>query len=257
MASNGAATEGGKMYRSIMVVDKTSRCISVVDSLLKCRMLGLNAKGVAPRSRRPIRMVTLATLGQHVYIFDVKEFEELFEEGNLKVRLESSKMLKVVHDFRNIAETLYNTFGVKVRNVFDTHAAYQTIAIQRGILETKALSMDDLFALYTRPANPESPYIKRWTSANSKCFTLRPITKCVAYYTAFNACCLLTCVYEDQVRLIRLNYWPLLATLSDDQLGNRTNSKDLIVEALVQSVKDQERDLECRFGESFPEDYEA
>ncbi|KAG0439431.1 hypothetical protein HPB47_013289 [Ixodes persulcatus] len=256
MASNGAATGGGKMYRSITVVDKTSKCISIVDSLLKCRMLGLDAEGVAPRSRGPISMVTLATLGRNVYIFDVKESEELFEEGNLKLLLESSKMLKVVHDFRNIAETLYNTFGVKVRNVFDTHAAYQTIALQRGILETKALSMDELFALYTEPANPESPYIS-WTSANSKCFTLRPITKCVAYYTAFNACCLLTCVYEDQVRRIRLNYWPLLAALSDDQLGNRTNSEDLIIEALFQSAKDQEHDLESRFGESFPEDYQA
>ncbi|KAM7287765.1 egalitarian protein homolog [Ixodes scapularis] len=248
MASNGAATEGGKMYRSITVVDKASKCIGVVDSLLKCRMLGLDAGGVAPRSRGPISMVTLATLGRHVYIFDVKESEELFEEGNLKLLLESSKMLKIVHDFRNIAETLYNTYGVKVRHVFDTHAAYQTIAIQKGIIENKALSMDEMFVLYTRPANPESPYIKRWTSANSKCFTLRPITKCVAYYMAFNVCCLLTCVFEDQVRLIRLNYWPLLAALSDDQLGNRTNSEDLIAEALVQSVKDQERDLECRFG---------
>ncbi|EEC17093.1 conserved hypothetical protein [Ixodes scapularis] len=254
MASNSAATGGGKLYRSITLVDETSLSVRVVDKLLESKMLGLDAEGLAARSRGRISMVTLATLWRHVYIFDVKESEALFEEGNLKILLESAKMLKVVHDFRNIAETFYNTFGVKVRKVFDTHSAYQTIAIQRGVMESRVLGMDELFALYEKPPNPDSTYIKCWLNKDPTCFVIRPISTCVACYTGFNVCCLLS-VCEDQVRRIRAKYWPLLAALSDDQLGNRTNSRQLVQQALHQATRDREQDLKCRLDESFPHNY--
>ncbi|CAN7939022.1 unnamed protein product [Ixodes hexagonus] len=246
MASSSSAMRGARMYHSITVVDETSQSISIVDSLLKCKMLGLDAEGVAPRKRGMITMITLATHGRHVYIFDVQKAEELFEDGNLRLLLESANAIKVVHDFRNIAETLNNTFGVKVRKIFDTHVAYQTTLIQKGICETNALSMDDLFALYSKPVNPESANVKRTVSSEPKCFASRPITKWMAYYTAFNVCCLLVYVYEEQVRRIRLKYWPLLAALNEDTLGHRTNSEDLVEEALLQADKDQERDQRDR-----------
>lgn len=70
-----------------------------------------------------------------VYLFDVlKGGDRLFFDRGLRYLLESTKIMKVMHDCRKDSEALFFQYGVTLRGVWDSQIAYTVLSQLKGIL---------------------------------------------------------------------------------------------------------------------------
>ncbi|XP_071491337.1 uncharacterized protein [Diadema antillarum] len=130
----------------IPVVSEAAKCAVVVDTLLKdaaktgMMVISLDCKGSPKDGQTSVTLVQLSTLEGEIWLFDVSECpgkSSLMKEGRLKELLEADIVMKVMHDCRIPAANLHRQFGVKLRNVFDTSLAYDTLLYQCNLLPSE------------------------------------------------------------------------------------------------------------------------
>ena len=69
-----------------------------------------------------------------VYLFDVlKGGDRLFFDRGLRYLLESTKIIKVMHDCRKDSEALYFQYDVTLRGVWDSQIAYTVLSQLKGM----------------------------------------------------------------------------------------------------------------------------
>lgn len=127
----------------IPVINESTKCAVVVDTLFKdaaksgMLVISFDCKGpIKEDDVMQVTLVQLSTLEGEVWLFDVTESEDktsLMKEGRLKELLEADVVMKVMHDCLGNATNLFRQFGVKMRNVFDTALAYETLLNQCNI----------------------------------------------------------------------------------------------------------------------------
>lgn len=86
--------------------------------------LALDCEGEALSRTGRLCVLQLATEAGHVFVIDVLSDGGQRAVQLLKPRLESATVVKVLHDCRRDADALLHQCGVRLRNVFDTQAAY-------------------------------------------------------------------------------------------------------------------------------------
>ncbi|KAJ6794489.1 piRNA biogenesis protein EXD1 [Iris pallida] len=84
-----------------------------------------------------------------VYLVDAVQGGEALVQA-CKPALESSHVLKVIHDCKRDSEALFFQFGIKLHNVFDTQVAYYLIEEQEG----KKRAPDDYISFVSLLADP-------------------------------------------------------------------------------------------------------
>lgn len=104
----------------VEVVIDPKRCREVVKLLTSDQPLALDCEGRL-WGKIEICLVQIASKSGKIYLFDIKEGgPALFTEGELRLLLEDTSVLKVGHDLRSDASALYSQFNVFLNHAFDT-----------------------------------------------------------------------------------------------------------------------------------------
>ncbi|KAG9336492.1 hypothetical protein JZ751_002839 [Albula glossodonta] len=88
----------------------------------KQQVIGIGADGFGVSQHERLCWLQIATKTK-VYLFDILQLGARAFKNGLSMILESSHMLKVIHDCRGIAGCLWTQYGVKLYNIFDTQVA--------------------------------------------------------------------------------------------------------------------------------------
>ncbi|XP_076928194.1 exosome complex exonuclease rrp6-like [Bidens hawaiensis] len=94
-------------------------------------VIGFDCEGVDLCRNGTLCIMQLA-FPDAVYLVDAIEGGRALVEA-CKPALESSNVLKVIHDCKRDSEALYFQFNIKLNNVFDTQIAYTLIEEQEGV----------------------------------------------------------------------------------------------------------------------------
>lgn len=105
------------------LINTSEQIPDAVKDLEQHSVLSLDCEGVFLSRKGLLCIVQLGTPTGHVYLFDIIVLcGEPFEKG-LKRILESSSIVKIIHDCRRDSDALFHQFGVRLGNVFDTQVA--------------------------------------------------------------------------------------------------------------------------------------
>lgn len=105
-----------------VILDDFQKFGSTVMHISQQQVIGTGADGAGEFQDERLCWLQIATKNT-VYFFDILVLGDRAFKNGLSMILESSRILKVIHDCRSIAGRLLAQFGVKLTNVFDTQVA--------------------------------------------------------------------------------------------------------------------------------------
>jgi hypothetical protein len=122
--ANGATLPNGKEAQLVDTLDACRRAT--------CELLAESEVGIYCESNWPpttddgcLYLINIADSEENVFIFDiVKLGDKAFNEGGLRMLLESHEVQKVVFDGRCDNDCLTNLYGFKMENVYDLQVLY-------------------------------------------------------------------------------------------------------------------------------------
>lgn len=82
-------------HPEVRVVERDSECRGIVLQLEKYDVISVDAEGVQLGKDGQMTLLQIGTLQNEVYVFDVKENRNLFDNGKLRNVLENDKIVKV------------------------------------------------------------------------------------------------------------------------------------------------------------------
>ncbi|KAK8971071.1 hypothetical protein KSP40_PGU011892 [Platanthera guangdongensis] len=93
-------------------------------------IIGLDCEGIDLCEKGALCVIQIA-FTDAIYLVDIIEGGEALVRA-CKTALESSYIIKVIHDCKRDSEALYFQYNIKLHNVFDTQIAYSLIEEQEG-----------------------------------------------------------------------------------------------------------------------------
>lgn len=195
------ALTSARLLKSVKVVVKIQECQAIVARIKAHRPLvvSFDAEGVNLGPSGPMTLLQLGTGDGQIYLFDLVACRELITDGGLREILESTDVVKVVHDCRNDSAALYHQFGVSMQNVFDTQAAHAVIQLQqtgKPVHKVKNVSLNTVCRMYGGPINPKKEQMKKLYRRDQKFWSRRPLTDDMILYAAYDIWALVPTVYE-------------------------------------------------------------
>lgn len=182
-----------KVLNHTKVIANVKESLFVTDALMKSAqpnqqtIVSMDCEGINLGVRGQLTLLELGTVRGEAFIFDLLICPEIVNDGGLKRLLESDTIIKVIHDCRNDSVNLYNQFGVKLRNVFDTQSAHAVLQFQdhnKPVYKVKNVSLNSLCEYYRVPINPMKDQLKNIYRRDQKYWSRRPLTKDMLLYAA-------------------------------------------------------------------------
>lgn len=182
-----------KVLNHTKVIANVKESLFVTEALMKGAQLdqqvivSMDCEGINLGVRGQLTLLELGTVRSEAFIFDLLLCPEIVNDGGLKRLLESDAVIKVIHDCRNDSVNLYNQFGVKLRNVFDTQSAHAVLQFQdqhKPVYKVKNVSLNSLCEYYRVPINPMKDQLKNIYRRDQKYWSRRPLTKDMLLYAA-------------------------------------------------------------------------
>lgn len=181
-----------RVLQNTKVISNVKESVFVTDALLRSAagtqaVVSMDCEGINLGVRGQITLLELGTTRGEAFIFDVHTCPQIMLDGGLKNLLESEIVIKVIHDCRNDSVNLYNQFGVKMRNVFDTQSGHAVLQYQDGgkpVYKVKNVSLNNLCDLYNAPINPMKDQLKNVYRRDQKYWGRRPLTREMLLYAA-------------------------------------------------------------------------
>lgn len=117
----------------------------------KQQVIGLGLDGIGALQNERLCWLQVATKNQ-VYLFDVLLLGARAFKNGLSTILESTNILKVMHDCRRISRCLMMQFGVNLVNVFDTQVAdvMHFYAETGGFLPTRVSTLQEVISVHLK-----------------------------------------------------------------------------------------------------------
>jgi hypothetical protein len=120
-----------------------------------------------------------------VYLFDVlKGGERLFFDRGLRYLLESSKIVKVMHDCRKDSEALYFQYDVTLRGVWDSQIAYTVLSQLKGFKTPYPIGLNTLLKACSCEENKFKDMVKSAMNAMPNFWEVRPLSRMMIDYAA-------------------------------------------------------------------------
>lgn len=182
-----------KVLNHTKVISNVKESLFVTEALMKCAstdqqvIVSMDCEGINLGVRGQLTLLELGTIRGEAFIFDLLLCPDIINHGGLKRLLESDNVIKIIHDCRNDSVNLYNQFGVKLRNVFDTQSAHAVLQFQdqnKPVYKVKNVSLNSLCELYRVPINPMKDHLKNIYRRDQKFWSRRPLTKDMLLYAA-------------------------------------------------------------------------
>ena len=80
----------------VELIESIRRCREVIEVLKTYEVISVDAEGVNLGKEGPLTLLQIGTPDEKVYLFDVLTNKRLFEDGNLKMILQSPQIVKVM-----------------------------------------------------------------------------------------------------------------------------------------------------------------
>lgn len=184
-----------KVLNHTKVISNVKESLFVTDALMKGTsggstdqiVVSMDCEGINLGVRGQLTLLELGTVRGEAFIFDLMLCPEILSDGGLKRLLESESVIKVIHDCRNDSVNLFNQFGVKLRNVFDTQSAHAVLQFQdhnKPVYKVKNVSLNTLCEIYKAPINPMKDQLKNIYRRDQKYWSRRPLSKDMLLYAA-------------------------------------------------------------------------
>eukprot|EP00928_Gymnodinium_smaydae_P076787 TRINITY_DN59871_c0_g1_i1.p1 TRINITY_DN59871_c0_g1~~TRINITY_DN59871_c0_g1_i1.p1 ORF type:complete len:508 (+),score=44.36 TRINITY_DN59871_c0_g1_i1:112-1524(+) len=104
----------------IRIIDDLLSCADTVGVFLEQDTVALDMEGVDLGRRGRLSIVQVATQDGHVFFFDILKLgQSAFEEGRLRVLLQSESVTKIMFDCRADSDSVFYKHSVLLRNVCD------------------------------------------------------------------------------------------------------------------------------------------
>ncbi|KAG5857587.1 hypothetical protein ANANG_G00021030 [Anguilla anguilla] len=166
-------------YVDFVVIDEFFEKFGpAVMDIRKQRVVGIGADGVGVSQHERVCWLQIASKTR-VYLFDILMLGARAFKNGLSMILESNHILKVTHDCRGIAGSLWTQYGVNLCNVFDTQVADVMLFHSEtgGFLPDRVSTLQEVVGLHLKmsPSCLASLKIKsQLTKEDSEVWYVRP-----------------------------------------------------------------------------------
>jgi len=204
------------------VIVNTRECHQVVDEMLRAgQPVGLDGEGVNLGPKGFLTLIQISTIDGKVFIFDVKTNPTIFTEGKLKKLLQSTDIVKVIHDCRNDSAALYKQHRITLSNVFDTQAAFAVLNLQEtgtSVYKSRNVSFNALCEQYNAPVNPMKDQVKKVYKRDQRFWARRPLTKDMICYAAADVLALVPTIHTAMARKLKPENQSLFKSLCEEHV---------------------------------------
>lgn len=207
------------------VIVKNIECETIVEDIFEnCSAIAFNVEGINLGVNGEVTLIQISyskepdTSRTNVVVFDVFLNPNLIESG-LKKLLESEKIIKIGHDVRVNSVSLYKSFGITLKNVFDTQVAHLILQQQTmgrpAYKPTKYISFFTLCNVYDGlNLNPKmKDRLHKLYKKDYKYWKNRPLNEEMLQFAVTEVYALYPFVYEKIRSQIRPEYGPLFKQL--------------------------------------------
>ncbi|KRT86304.1 hypothetical protein AMK59_1855, partial [Oryctes borbonicus] len=208
-------------------------------------VVGFDCEGINLGVKGQLTLMQIATMNGISYVFDLISCPAMIDNG-LKAILESTEVVKIIHDCRNDSANLYRQFNITLRNVFDTQAAHAVLTYQdtnKPVYKAKSVALNALCECYGTPGNPMKEQLKNIYRRDQKYWSRRPLTREMILYASADV---LSLVHEKLYYPLSKAVLPenrnLMIELCEEQIFMHINP-DLV------KMKKRQRKTETEVGE--------
>ncbi|XP_048393656.1 piRNA biogenesis protein EXD1 isoform X1 [Stegostoma tigrinum] len=143
--------------------------------------IGVAVEGIDICRFGKLCLMQIATKDQ-IYLFDILLLGPVAFKNGLKMVLEDSNILKVIHDCRLVSDCLYHQYRVDLTNVFDTQVAdvLQFSFEAGGLLPSCVSTLEESLIRHLSLPTTKAQFLQRSAHAikdNPKVWTYRPLPK--------------------------------------------------------------------------------
>ncbi|KAK6621823.1 hypothetical protein RUM44_001630 [Polyplax serrata] len=159
--------------------------------------------------------------------------------------------VRVTHDCRNDASTIYFQFGTILRNVFDTQSAHAVIEMQemgKPVHKMKDVSLNTLYKTYNLPINPMKEYFKNLYKKDQKIWGRRPLSREMIIYAAADVVCLVPHLYTLMLKIIKPEHKKLLDELCEEQIYLHIKPDEVKLRKNQRKVETEVKDLKIKLS---------
>lgn len=226
-----------KLFQNTRVICSIRECQMVIEDIMsKIRhlptksdwpfidgkvIIGLDCEGINLGVKGQLTLLQIATMTGFSYVFDLISCPGMIDAG-LKKILESSDIVKIVHDCRNDSVNLYKQYGITLNCIFDTQAANAVLSYQESgkpVYKAKSIALNALCECYDAPVNPMKDQLKNIYRRDQKYWSRRPLTREMILYASADVLSLVNeKIYPAMSRNIKLENRALMLELCDEQI---------------------------------------
>ncbi|XP_043554240.1 piRNA biogenesis protein EXD1 [Chiloscyllium plagiosum] len=141
--------------------------------------IGVAVEGIDICRFGKLCLIQIATVNQ-IYLFDIFLLGPVAFKNGLKMILEDSDILKVIHDCRLVSDCLYHQYRVDLTNVFDTQVAdvLQFSLETGGLLPSCVSTLEECLVRHLSLPTTKALFLQHSACAvkeNPKVWTCRPL----------------------------------------------------------------------------------
>lgn len=168
----------------IPLITSTKACIKAVQEIMAFPIVAVDCEGVSLSKEGKLCLIQIAT-PKKVYLFDVlKGGDRLFFDRGLRYLLESTKIIKVMHDCRKDSEALYFQYDVTLRGVWDSQIAYTVLSQLKGYKTPYPIGLNTLLKACGTEENKFKDMVKSAMNAMPNFWEVRPLSRMMIDYAA-------------------------------------------------------------------------
>ncbi|XP_022189751.2 egalitarian protein homolog [Nilaparvata lugens] len=244
-----------KVLSSTRVVVNVKEGAQIVDEIMSQgeAVVSFDCEGINLGTKGQLTLFQVATMRGQAYIFDLITSPLLVTAGGLKRLLEAENVVKVIHDCRNDSYNLYQQFGITLRNVFDTQAAYAVIQLQQTgqpVYKAKNVVLNTLCELYKAPVNPLKEQLKNIYRKDQRYWSRRPLSREMMIYASADILSLVPQVYTAMQKQIRPDLESLMAELCEEQIYLHIQPAEIKHRKKQRKVESEVSDLKAKLASS-------
>ncbi|XP_059471090.1 egalitarian protein homolog [Neocloeon triangulifer] len=242
-----------RVLQRARVIQSVQEANAVLAEIFKSKpcAVAFDCEGINLGARGQLTLMQLATLNGNAYVFDLLTCPALIAEGGLHSLLESTEVVKIIHDCRNDSVNLYNQYGITLNNVFDTQAAHAILQLQetgKPVYKVKNVSLNTLCELYQAPINPMKDQLKSVYRRDQRFWARRPLTRDMIFYAAADVLALVPQVYEGMRRSIQSEREALFQDLCREQVMMHVTPSEVKLHKKQRKVETEVVDLKCKLS---------
>ncbi|XP_060065202.1 egalitarian protein homolog [Ylistrum balloti] len=185
------------MEPKLHYVNSISASEKTVNKLLclEVPVVGLSCQGINVGKKGTLTLISVSTCDGDVYLFDTKVKPEIVLDGGLIRLLQSVEIVKVIHDCSQACANLHFSFGVTLKNYFDTQTAGSVILESLG-LPPRRITFDSLCTRYNLDRYTPDPQLQSRIKSDMNYWGLRPVTKAMLNVAASEVLPLVPDLYD-------------------------------------------------------------